>query len=143
VALIVMIRRFFAQGPWVESHLAQWITTTVIMIHIGLGTAILAGGKIRFSLPSYSPLIDYSHGNVWVWGVWICVSALLMATPFRVLNILGLWIGMVWHTVWMACFTVATLRFDTAAATPIPIYGGMAMICAALLTARVIDRTEE
>lgn len=139
----MLIRRFFAQGPWVESHLAQWITTTVIMIHIGLGTAILAGGKIRFSLPSYSPLIDYSHGNVWIWGVWICVSALLMATPFRWLNILGLWIGMVWHTVWMACFTVATLRFDTAAATPIPIYGGMAMICAALLTARVIDRTEE
>lgn len=138
-----MIRRFFAQGPWVESHLSQWITTTVIMIHIGLGTAILAGGRVRFSLPSYSPLIDYAHGNVWVWGVWISVSALLMATPFRWLNILGLWLGMVWHTVWMACFTVATLRFENAAATPIPIYGGMAMICAALLTARVIDRTEE
>lgn len=138
-----MVKRFFASGEWVEEHLSQWITTIVIMIHIGLGTAIFAGGAVRFSIPSYNPLIDYSHGHIWLWGVWISVSALLMGTPFRWLNILGLWLGMCWHTVWMACFTVATLRYETAAATPIPVYGGMAMICAALLTARVIDRTKE
>lgn len=138
-----MVKRFFAQGIWVDKHLSQWITSIMIMVHIGLGTAVLAGGTVRFSVPSYNPLIDYTHGNIWIWGLWISVSALLMGTPFRWANVLGLWIGMLWHIVWMACFTIATLHYETAAATPIPVYGGLAMICAALLTARVIDKTEE
>ena len=137
-----MVKRFFAHGEWVDKHLAQWITSIMIMIHIGLGLAILSGGEIRFSIPSYNPLVDYVNGQVWIWGVWICASALLMATPFRWLNILGLWVGMCWHIVWMAAFTIATVRYETAAATPIPVYGGLAVICAALLTARVIDKTE-
>ena len=135
------LRRYFPTGFWVDRHLAQWITTIVIMINIGLGTAVFAGGVIRFSIPSYNPFIDYSQGQVWIWGVWICVSAFLMATPFRWLNIVGLWVGMFWHIIWMACFTIATIHYETAAATPIPAYGGLAMIHAALLTARVIDKT--
>lgn len=135
--------KYFAKGFWVDRHLAQWVTTIIIMVNIGLGTAIFAGGVARFSIPSYRPLIEYSHGNIWIWGVWICLSAFLMATPFRWINILGLWIGMCWHIIWMACFTIATVHYETAAATPIPVYGGMAMISAALLTARVIDKTKE
>lgn len=138
-----MRKRFFATGVWVDKHLSAWITSIVIMIHIGLGVAILSGGEVRFSIPSYNPLIDYVHGRVWIWGAVICVSALLMAAPFRLANILGLWLGMFWHTIWLAAFTIATLRYETAAATPIPMYGGLAMICAALLTARVIDKSKE
>lgn len=137
------MRKYFATGLWVDKHLTQWFTTIIIMVHIGLGIAILSGGIRRFSIPSYNPLIDYMHGNIWIWGVWISASALLMASPFRWTNILGLWLGMVWHTIWMASFTVATIRYETAAATPIPVYGGLAMLCAALLTARVIDKSEE
>lgn len=138
-----MVKRFFASGVWAEAHLAQWITSIVIMVHIGLGTAIFAGGLVRFSIPSYNPLIDYTHGHIFIWGVWISISAVLMGAPFRKLNILGLWLGMAWHSVWMACFIIAAANYETAAATPIPVYGGLALICAALLTARVIDRTEE
>lgn len=138
-----MVKRFFASGVWAEAHLAQWITSIVIMVHIGLGTAIFAGGLVRFSIPSYNPLIDYTHGHIFIWGVWISISAVLMGAPFRKLNILGLWLGMAWHSVWMACFIIAAANYSTAAATPIPVYGGLALICAALLTARVIDRTEE
>jgi hypothetical protein len=43
----------------------------------------------------------------------------------------------------MSCFTIATVSYETAAATPIPVYGGMAMFSAALLTARVIENNEE
>lgn len=135
--------KYFAKGLWVDRYLSQWITTIMIMVHIGLGIAVIAGGTIRFSAPSYNPLIDYTNGQTWIWGIWICVSAVLMTAPFRWPNILGLWLGMCWHIVWMAAFTIATLRYATAAATPIPVYGGLAMICAALLTARVIDKTKE
>ena len=135
--------KYFATGLWVDKHLAQWITSIMIMVHIGLAVAIISGGVQRFSRPSYSPLIEYTRGNVWIWGLILAISAILMATPFRWFNIIGLWIGMVWHICWMSCFTIAVLRFETAAATPIPVYGGMAMFCAALLTARVIDKNQE
>jgi hypothetical protein len=135
--------KYFAKGLWVDRHLAQWITTIMIIVHTGLSMAIVAGGEKRFSRPSYGPLIEYTHGHVWIWGIWIFVSAMLMGMPFRWPNMIGLWLGMSWHISWMSCFMIAALRYETAAATPIPVYGGFAMICAALLTARVIDKSKE
>jgi len=140
---VVQRVKYFARGIWVDKYLGQWITTIMIMVNIGLGTAVIAGGRIRFSLPSYEPLISMTGGHTWLWGVFICTSAFLMATPFKCPNVLGLWLSMFWHLTWMACFMVATLRYENAAATPIPVYGGFALISAALLTARVIDKTTE
>lgn len=140
---LVTYVKYFAKGLWVDRHLAQWVTTVMIMVHVGLAMAIVAGGSNRFSKPSYTPLIEYTHGEVWIWGVWIMFSGVLMAFPFRWPGIVGLWVGMVWHICWMSCFTIAALRYETAAATPVPAYGGFAMICAALLTARVIDKSKE
>lgn len=133
--------KFYATGVWVDTHLAQWFTMIMAMIHFGLAIAVFIGGVDRFSFPSYDPLVDYTRGQVWIWGVWIALSAVLMTTPFRRLNIAGLWIGMMWHVVWMSCFIIAAAHYTSAAATPIPIYGGLAMLNAALLTARVIDKT--
>ena len=113
----------------------------MIMVNVGLGMAILAGGGKRFSLPTYQPLIDYTHGNTWIWGLVIFLAAFGMAAPFRWPNIVGLWVGMFWNIIWMACFTIAAIDSPTAAATTIPAYGGFAMIHAALLTARVIDKS--
>lgn len=135
--------KYFARGLWVDKHFAQWITTIMIMAHVGLGFTVMVGGVDRFSIPSYNPLIHYSFGYTWIWGIWILLSGVLMSTPFRWPNIIGLWLGMFWHLIWMACFTIATLNFPTAAATPIPAYGALALVCAALLTARVIEKTEE
>jgi hypothetical protein len=135
--------RYFAKGVWVDRHLAQWITTIMIMVHMGLATSIVVGGVERFSIPSYSPLIDYVQGETWLWGMAIGLSGMLMSVPFRWPQIIGLWIGMVWHIIWMACFVIAVIHYPTAAATAIPAYGGFALICSALLTARVIDKTGE
>lgn len=135
--------KFLAHGFWSDRHVIPWVTVIMIMIHVGLGTTIISGGIERFSIPSYNPLIAYTYGHVWLWGVWIMTSAFLMATPFRRINILGLWIGMVFHMVWMVAFTVAALNYPNAALTPIPAYGGFAMICTALLTGRVIDKSED
>ena len=134
--------KYFATGLWVDKHFSQWLTTIVIMIHVGLAMVVLVGGVERFSIPSYKPLIDYSMGNTWLWGIWIGISAALMATPFRWPSIIGLWIGMIWHIIWMACFTIAAINYTVAATTPIPMYGGLALICTALLTARVIETNE-
>jgi hypothetical protein len=137
------MRRFYAQGFWTEKHVDPWITTVMIMVHFGLGIAILVGGVERFSLPSYQPLLTFTNDGYWVWGVVILISSILMSMPFRKMNILGLWIGMVWHSIWMACFIIAVIHYPTSASTPIPVYGGLSMICAALLTARIIDTTKE
>lgn len=135
--------KYFAKGLWVDQHLAQWITTIMIIVHVGLSMAIVAGGSQRFSPPSYNPLIDYTGGRTWIWGILIFASAVLMSAPFRWSNIVGLWVGMSWHILWMSCFTIAMIRYETAAATPVPVYGGFALICTALLTARVIDKSKE
>lgn len=134
--------KYFATGLWVDKHFSQWLTTIVIMIHVGLAMVVLVGGVERFSIPSYNPLIDYSMGYTWLWGIWIGISAALMATPFRWPSIIGLWIGMIWHIIWMTCFTIAAINYPVAATTPIPMYGGLALICTALLTARVIETNE-
>ena len=134
--------RYFVQGFWVDRHLAQWITSIMMAINLGLGTAIIVGGVDRFPPPSYEPLITYSNGNTWIWGVWIAFAALLMTFPFRWPSIAGLWLSMVWHIIWMACFTISAVNYENSAATPIPVYGGLAMFSAALLTARVIEKTE-
>jgi hypothetical protein len=135
-------RTWFVVGPWEDRLLAQWVTGIMIAVHWGLGLAILIGGRDRFSLPSYQPLIDLVGGQTWVWGVIIVVSAWLMMTPFKWLNVLGLWIGMCWMIMWMALFAVSVLHYPTAAATAMVAYGGFAMMDAALLTARVLDREE-
>jgi hypothetical protein len=135
--------KFYAKGFWVDQNLAQWLTVIMIMVHIGLSMAIVASDQGRFSSPSYEPIYHYVGGHIWVWGFIIFVSAVLMSVPFRWPNIIGLWVGMTWHTIWMSCFTIALIRYDTAVATATPAYGGFAMICTALLTARVIDKSKE
>lgn len=134
--------RYFAKGLWVDRYLSQWITSIMIIIHVGLGMVVLVGGIDRFSVPSFTPLIDYSNGNTWIYGVWIIISGVLMATPFRWPNIVGLWLGMAWHILWMASFAVAMANFPNSSTTPIPVYGGLALICMALLTARAIEQIE-
>ena len=134
--------KIFVTSILAEELVVEWITKAVIWIHAGLGVAVLVGGPSRFVKPSYQPLIDYTNGQTWIWGVWIIASSLLIATPFKWPNALGLWLGMIWHISWSACFTVAVINYPNAAATPMVAYAGFAAIDAALLTARVIDKKE-
>ena len=131
--------KYFARGLWVDRHLSQWVTTIVIVVNVGLGSVILAGGVDRFAPPSYNPLVDFTNGRTWIWGVWILFSGMLMTTPFRWPNIVGLWLSVFWHTIWMSCFIVAVVNFPGAASTPIPMYAGLALLSTALLTARAIE----
>lgn len=133
--------KYFAKGFWVDKHLAQWITTIVIMVNFGLGAVIFASGSSRFTSPSYDSLSNITNGNLWIWAVWIMASAVLMSLPFRWPNIIGLWLSMLWNIIWMTGFAIAAIHDPGAAATPIPVYAGFAMVSAALLTARVIDKT--
>lgn len=130
----------FARGEWVEKHFSQWVTTIVIMIHMGLAMAIISGGVERFAIPSYNPLVEYTQGHVWIWGAWIGISGILISVPFKWPNVVGLWLGMTFSIVWMVCFTIAVVRYDNAASTTIPMYGGLAVLNTALLTARVLDK---
>lgn len=135
--------KVYVDNKWASHLLSAWITSIMAMAHLGLGLAVILGGEKRFVLPTYQPLVDMVDGNTWLWGVSIALSAVLMITPFRWPIIIGLWIGMFWMLMWTAAFTVSVLRFENAAATPIPVYGAMALINIALLTARVLDEKTE
>lgn len=135
--------KYFVTSGWAERLLTQWITSIMIMVHAGLGVVVIVGGRERFIPPTYQPLIDFTQGYTWIWGVWALLAAALMCTPFRWPNIIGLWLGMAWMIMWMTLFAVATMTYPNAAATPMVAYGGFALIDAALLTARVMDKTDE
>jgi hypothetical protein len=130
----------FVTHSWSEHMALQWITNIMVVIHACLGTAILAGGSVRFPYPTYQPLIDIVNGQIWIWGFWALASAGLMMMPARWPQITGLWAGMVWQIMWCAAFSVAVVRYETAGATAAVAYGGFALIDAALLTARIVDR---
>ena len=132
--------RYYVTSKWAEHLLSQWVTSIMMIVHAGLGFAVLIGGPGRFVSPTYEPLVDIVDGRTWTWGVTILMSALLMSVPFRWPIILGLWLGMAWMIMWMTLFAVAMVTSETAAATPMVAYGGFALINAALLTARVMDK---
>lgn len=133
--------KYYVTERWAEHLLSQWVTTIMMMVHTGLGLAIILGGPHRFVKPTYEPLIVFVGGETWVWGAVIIASAVLMGVPFRWPIITGLWLGMCWMSLWMALFAVSAVNYENAAATPMVAYGGFALINAALLTARVLDKT--
>jgi hypothetical protein len=135
-------RHWFVVGPLEERLLTQWVTAIMMLVHWGLGIAILVGGPARFTLPSYDILLTMVGGRSWIWGLTIMFSATLLLLPFKWGQVLGLFIGLVWMNLWMAGFAISVVYFPTAAATPEVAYAGFAMINAALLTARVLDKDE-
>jgi hypothetical protein len=130
-------------GAWEERLLVQWVTSIMIAVHWGLGLSVLVGGQARFTIPTYQPLIDLTNGHVWIWGVAIMLSAFLMTMPWKVPTVVGTWLGMVWMIMWASLFSVSLLQYPQAAATPVVAYAGFAMINAALLTARLLERPEK
>jgi hypothetical protein len=135
--------KFFVDGAWEERLLVQWVTSIMIAVHWGLGLSVLVGGQARFTIPTYQPLIDLTNGHVWIWGVAIMLSAFLMTMPWKVPTVVGTWLGMVWMIMWASLFSVSLLQYPQAAATPVVAYAGFAMINAALLTARLLERPEK
>lgn len=134
--------KYYVTSKAAEHMLTQWVTSIMVAVHFGLAVAVIGGGESRFSRPSYDPLLEMVNNQVWIYGLWSLAAAALMMTPIRWPNIIGLWLGMAWHTIWMALFALATIHYPNAAATPAVAYAGFAMIDAALLTARVLDKTE-
>lgn len=134
------LKTFLKNLEW-NDQIVTWFTLIVAHINFGLAIAILAGGLPRMSSATYAPLLSYSHGQVWVWALIIAFSGGLILGRWKIANILGFWIGMVWHILWMASFLQALFQSPFASSTPIPMYGGMAAIFAALLTDRVIRKT--
>lgn len=130
----------FVMSNWGNAMAVRWITNIMVAVHIALGTAIIAGGVDRFPFPTYQPLIDMVGGEIWVWGVWVLAAAFLMMVPTRWPQIVGLWLGMAWHIMWCVAFAIAVIVYPAAGATAAVAYGGFALIDAALLTARIVER---
>lgn len=130
----------FVMSNWGNEMAVNWITNIMFAVHIGLGTAVIVGGADRFPFPTYQPLIDMVNGEVWIWGLWILLASGLMIIPTRWPQVVGLWMGMVWHIMWCVAFSMAVVEYPNAGATAAVAYGGFALLDAALLTARIVER---
>lgn len=112
-------------------------------VHAALGLTIIIAGEDNFDPPTYEPLVTFSFGHFWLWGITSIVIALLLNPHLgRRFNIVGLFFGMVWMIVWFSLFFVAVESNPDSAPTPMVCYGGFAMINAALPTAKVSEREE-
>lgn len=137
-----MMTKHFVTSRQAELVLSVWVTNVMVAVHFGLGLSIIAGGKSRFSLPTYQPLIEMTNGHIWIWGVAILAAGTLMTTPYKWPNALGLFIGMAWMNVWAALFAVSVVQHADSAATPMVVYLGFALVNTALLTARFVNHDD-
>jgi hypothetical protein len=122
-----------------DEVIVEAVCNIMMIVHVGLGLAVLVGGEGRFSPPSYTPLIEMTNGHVWIWGAWTLLAAGGMMTPYKWGQVAGLWLGMFWMAMWAALFGVATFTYPEANATAMIAYGGFAAIDTALLTAKVLE----
>lgn len=134
--------KHFLTSIWGERMITQWVANVMLLVHGGLGVAVLAGGIERLTPPSYDPIINLVHGEVWIWGVWSLAVAVLLVIPLRWPNVIGLVLGMLWMYTWCGLFAVAVVQYPAATATAMVAYGGFALLDLGLLVVRVIDRNE-
>lgn len=128
---------------WTRVHrrrfdFVQTVYRSLIVTHVGLGVAILAGGVDRFPFPTYKPLLELTNGSVLPWGLWILASGVLMASHGWWANITGLGAGLLWMNLFSAMFFSAYEDPHSSSTAPIP-YMGLAMITVALMTYKIIE----
>lgn len=129
----------FVTSNWGHEFAVKWFTNIMVLIHGGLGIAVLTGGSYRFPYPTYQPLYNMVNGQTWIWGIWILGSTIFMTIPTRWPQIVGIWTGMIWNIMWCAAFSIAVVQYPNAAATSAIAFGGFALLDAALLTARIVE----
>lgn len=107
-------------------------------INLGLSLAFLLAPDTRFTTASWTPLLDWSNGQVEPWGIAIGLAGVLMATRTLYGDVIGEFLAVCWFSFLAAAFLVA-LKDPAASITGCIVYPGLMAVNAALLTQRAID----
>lgn len=128
------------------TQIEKFCTGFLGMVHVGFGVSILAGGAMRFPPPTYDPLLRFTDGQVWPYGLLFFVAGILMFFPGWRTRFAGLAAGVVACDTFAALFLVAVVKFPDAGGTAWWAYfcfGSQASILAALVWAHRPRRTRE
>ncbi len=87
------------------------------LIHVGLGTTIIAGGPLRFPPPTYDVLLGITGGRAWPYGMIFIITGIILTISHPKAIFIGHVVGIIAFNVFAALFFVAMLRSPTAAAT--------------------------
>lgn len=98
------------------------------LIHVILGVVILVGGSSRFPAPTYTPLVNFVSGNIWLYGMAFVLAGGLMLAHKLGGVITGLAMGWLLMDMWAALFLYAVIEFPNAGATAFVAYGGYALM---------------
>lgn len=110
------------------------------IIHLTIGVSILAASIDRFVSASFRPLLDFTDGVMWPYGLAYVLCGGVMTLGDGLLQRLGLMIGVLVNNVFAALFLVATIQYHDAAPTGIAAYGGYAALDAAVLALLINQR---
>lgn len=103
--------------------LAWWLGIT----HTGFGVVVLLGGPLRFPSPTYTPLLEFVNGRVWVYGVLFLAIGLFMLAHKTWLVLYGAVTGTILMTLWSTLFMQAASDSTTAGLTAFWAYAMFAL----------------
>lgn len=98
------------------------------LVHVGLGTSIIAGGSRRFPPPTYDVLLDASNGHVWPYGLTFVIVGLALTSPDPRVLFFAHWAGVISMNIFAALFFLAMVKNEAAAATAWWAYFGLGTI---------------
>lgn len=107
-------------------------------IHLSLAIAVLAGGAKRFPAPSYTSMLNLTHGHAWPYGVLWLIGGLTMLLNKTLWRVIGCSFIVVVSCLWASLFAIAAWEIPTAAITPVVAYGGYAFINATMASLMIM-----
>lgn len=110
------------------------------VVHVVFGIAVLIGGSIRFPPPTYQPLLNFTNGEVWPYGLVFLIAGVLTLFHKTIPIMVGLLLSAVIDNFWSALFLVAIFSSPNSGITPSVAFGGYALCDCVLLVLIATNR---
>lgn len=135
--------------PWADSGhpgagtVKYTVRVIVAAAHLGLSGAFVLADPIRFSAPAWSPLLDWTSGDVRPLGVIIAASGLAMLSLAPLWRCIGELVGLTWMALLATNFIAAIFMEPTASSTGPFAYGALFALNMVLLVWDFTDLLQE
>lgn len=119
------------------------VRVVVAASHLGLSGAFVLADPLRFSGPSWNPLLAWFGGDVRPLGIMIAASGLAMLSLVPLWRVIGEFVGMLWMALLAVNFLVAIVQEPQASSTGPFAYGTLFALNLVLMVWDITDLLRE